>query len=88
MILIQFDIKITFGKKLILYTLKVKPFLLPFYLGRVISKEVYVEDNPVEINLNINLHFDDNEDNENIDEPENGNSSGIFPELTSRSNCT
>ena len=85
MILIQFDIKI---KKLILNTLKVKPFLLPFYLGRVISKEVYVEDNPVEINLNINLHFDDNEDNENIDEPENGTSSEIFQELNSRSNCT
>ena len=75
-------------KKLILNTLKVKPFLLPFYLGRVISKEVYVEDNPVGINLNINLHFDDNEDNENIDEPENGTSSEIFQELNSRSNCT
>ena len=33
-------------------------------------------------------NIDDSEDNEKIDEPENGTSSGIFQVLDSRSNCT
>ena len=45
------------------------------YLARVISKDVNVEDNTVEINLNINL--DPNGADDDVDAPVKDVSSGI-----------